>query len=145
MGTQQELTTEQISLLLMIKMVEDFEKENPNNIPDGGVKEVLDSNDLVKPEDFDRIAKVLEYYGYLRNGDELTIDGRQYIELFTEYLEEKTSNPIVVHNSFTLVNLEKLDFSIDACLFKCGIAEGLTDISKTIKVAMQAIKNALHK
>lgn len=144
MGTQQALTTEQISLLLMIKAIDDFGKENPDNIPPGGVMEVLVSNDLIQPEDYDRITTVLKHYGYLHNGDELTTDGRQYVELFAEYLQEKAQNPQMVYNSYSLISIEKLSFNIDACLMKCGIADTLAEIAQfiqSVKLAMKLVKH----
>lgn len=143
MGTQQELTTEQISLLLMIKAIEDFGKENPGNIPPGGVKEVLTCDGVIKPEDYDRVTETLEYYGYLSDEEELTADGRQYIELFAEYMQEKVQNPQAVHNSYSLINVEKLSFNIEACLMRCGIAEKLVDVAQVVQAAKKGIKGLL--
>lgn len=77
MGTQQALTTEQIELLIIISEIEEFDRKHPRNIPQGGIKEILESSNIMTSEEFKRLANVLEYYGYLHNGDELTIDGKQ--------------------------------------------------------------------
>ena len=82
MGTQQALTTEQLELLIIIDEIETFDRVHPDNMPAGGIKEILNNNGIMSPEDFSRIANVLGYYGYIHNGDELTVDGKQYIELF---------------------------------------------------------------
>lgn len=145
MGTSQALTTEQIELLILIECIEDFDKENPGNVPLGGIKEILDTNSLMEPEDFDRIAKVLEYYGYLENGDELTIDGRQYISLFKEYLEEKSNEPMIVHNSFSLINVGNLELNLEACVAKIGCFENLRDIVNSIEKLLQRVKKCLPK
>lgn len=111
MGTQQQLTTEQAELLILIKEIEDFNREEPGHIPDGGVGRLLVENTNVTPDELDIITETLEYYGYLQNDYELTIDGRQYVELLKEYLQKKTENPCVEHISFSLLNIEKLELS----------------------------------
>ena len=145
MGTSQALTTEQVELLILIECIEDFDKKNPGNVPPGGIKEILDTNSIMEPDDFDRIAKVLEYYGYLENGDELSIDGKQYINLFKEYLEEKSNEPMIVHNSYSLINIGNLEINLDACIAKVSYFENLSDIVNSIKKLLQRVKKCLPK
>ena len=68
MGTQQALTTEQLELLIIIDEIETFDRVHPDNMPAGGIKEILNNNGIMSPEDFSRIANVLGYYGYIHNG-----------------------------------------------------------------------------
>ena len=145
MGTQQQLTTEQTELLIMISEIEEFDSVHPGNIPDGGIQEILECGDIMTSEEFCQLANVLTYYGYLHNGDELTIDGKQYVELFKEYLRQKAQNPNVVHNSYSLLNIEKLEFNLGVCLGKISILENLGEISDLLKNAVQAIKSVIHK
>ena len=145
MGTHQELTTEQVELLLIIENIEEFDKTNPGNIPNGGVKEILDTSNVMDPDKFNELAQVLEYYGYLHRGDELTIDGKQYLALFKEYLKEKTNNPLIVHKSFTLINIENLKADIEASLGKISFAVEFGELSKLFEKAGQAIKKLIHR
>lgn len=145
MGTQQALTTEQVELLILINDIEDFDREHPGNIPTGGIKEILDSSNVMEPEKFSQLANVLEHYGYLHNGDELTIDGKQYIELFKEYLKQKAEKPNVEHISYSLINIENLEHNLELCLGKISILESLGEISDLLKNAGQAIKKFIHK
>lgn len=145
MGTQQVLTTEQIELLIIIDDIEEYDRKHPGNIPAGGIKEILESSSIMTSEEFKRLANVLEYYGYLHNGDELTIDGKQYIELFKEYLKQKSENPNIEHISYSLLNFEKLEINLEACLSKISILENLGEIPDLLKNAGQAVKGFIHK
>lgn len=145
MGTQQALTTEQLELLVIIDEIQEYDKEHPNSIPAGGIKEVLDSSSIMDSDNFNRIAHVLEYYGYIHNGDELTVDGKQYIDLFKEYLEQKSQDITIQHMSFSLINFEKLDLSLSDSLLKVSFLENVGEISSLIKMVVQAIKKIRHK
>ena len=145
MGTQKSLTTEQLELLIMIDEIEEFDKKHPGNIPAGGIKEVLDSSNVMGDEDFSRIASVLEDYGYLHNGDELTVAGKNYIEFFQEYLEQKAKDVKTEHRTFALVNIEQLNFSLLESLGKISILENVGEVTKLLNIVVQAVKDARHK
>lgn len=145
MDTQQALTTEQLELLIIIDEIETFDKVHPDNMPAGGIKEILNNNGIMSPEDFSRIANVLGYYGYIHNGDELTVDGKQYIELFKEYLKQKSEDIKIEHVSFSLLNIEKLNLTLFDSLGKISFLENIGEISSLIKDVAQAIKRAKHK
>lgn len=145
MGTQQTLTTEQVELLIIISEIEKFDSVHPGNIPAGGIKEILENSNIMTSEKFCQLANILEYYGYLHNGDGLTIDGKQYVELFKEYLRKKAENPNVEHNSYSLLNIRKLEFNLEVCFGKISILENLGEISDLLKNAGQTIKEFIHK
>lgn len=145
MGTQQQLTTEQAELLVLIKEIEDFDKQNPRNIPPGGVKEILDGSNIMSPEKFDQLAKTLEYYGYLHMGDELTIDGIQYVELFQEYLQKKTENPSVEYVPFSLINIEHMEIHLFDSIAKISILDNVGKWPKLLQAAVKAIKGKFQK
>lgn len=145
MGTQQALTTEQLELLVIIDEIQEYDKEHPNSIPAGGIKEVLDSSSIMDSDNFNRIANVLEYYGYIHNGDELTVDGKQYIDLFKEYLVQKAQDITIQHISFSLINFEKLDLCLSDSLLKVSFLENVGEISSLIKMVVQAVKKIKHK
>lgn len=145
MGTQQALTTEQTELLIIIDEIEEFDRKHPGNIPLGGIKEILESSNVMTSKEFSQLANVLGHYGYLHNGDELTIDGKQYIELFKEYLKQKAENPNIEHISYSLLNIEKLEINFEACLSKISILENLGEIPDLLKNAVQAVKGLIHK
>lgn len=137
MGTQQALTTEQVELLILIDSIEEFESKNPGNIPPGGIKEILDSSNVMEPEKFSQLANVLEHYGYLHNGDKLTIDGKQYIELYKEYLSQKAETPSVQHNSYSLINIGKLDSNLEISFGKISILGKVGSLSELLKKVIQ--------
>ena len=117
----QALTTEQAELLLMIYDIEEFDEEQPENIPIGGIGEILDENQIMSGKEFKRLAERLEYYGYLHNGDELTADGKQYVELFKEYLKQKEKNPTLENKSFSLINIDNLGIKLEANIGNCDV------------------------
>lgn len=149
MGTHQELTTEQVEVLLLIDEINKYLAESREFLADKMAVVIDDS--LHTSEGCMAVIKVLEYYGYVQESEdaeddyELTIDGKQYLALFKEYLKQKTNNPIIVHNSFTLINIENLKTNIEACLGKIDLALEFGELSKLLEKAGQAIKNWLHK
>lgn len=112
MGTQQQLTTQQVELLILIKEIADFDKEQPGNIPQGGVGEIIVSNNIMTSEELKEVSEVLESYGYLHGNYELTMDGKQYVELFEEYLQEKDKNPSVENKPFLQINIQNLEVAL---------------------------------
>lgn len=64
MGSQ--LTPEELEILILIKTIEDFEEENPGNLPPDGIREVIVSSDIKTPEEFDKITDVLYENGLNR-------------------------------------------------------------------------------
>lgn len=141
MGTQQQLTTEQAELLVLIKEIEDFDKEQPGHIPEGGVGEIIVSSEIMTANEFNDITDILENYGYLQNDCELTMDGRQYVELFQEYLQKKAENPSVEQVTFSLINIEKMEGSIA----KISILDNVGKWPKLLQAAVKAIKGKFQK
>ncbi len=99
----------------------------------------MDEDELV------RIANVLKYYGYIDKYFELTVDGKQYIELFEEYLEQKAEDVKVEHVSFSLLNIEKLNMSLLDSVAKISVLDGVGSMSKLLSAIVQGIKSARHK
>lgn len=125
MGTSQALTTNQLELLTIIYAIEEFGKKHGNET---AVKEIITESDLMSPEEYDEISDILSYYGYLNKYEEVTIDGKQYIALYAEYLQEKEKNPsIAINNSFALINIENLNIGLNT-FFNFG--EGISLFKK---------------
>ena len=94
------------------------------------------------------ICTVLEYYGYVKsvgNDYALTIDGRQYIALFKDYLDMKAMDPIIIHNSFSLLNIENIKADIECCLAKLNFPVKVDGLLKALNLTVQVIKGRLHK
>ena len=142
MGTQQALTTKQLEVLTLIYDIEEFGKKHGNVT---GIKEILTQDGYMQDEEFDKYYKVLDYYGYLSVEGNVTIDGKQYLDLFVEYLQEKEKHPdIVINNSFSLIDLENLNVGLNAFVNLkevIGIGKGLAGLIKSV---MQAMKNSKH-
>ena len=140
----QVLTTEQAELLLMIYDIEKFDKEKPGNIPAGGIGRILDENQIVSSEEFKSLTKRLEYYGYLHNGDRLTTDGKQYVELFKEYLEQKEKNPAIEGNIYSLINIHTIGVKLEGNIGNCDVF-GESGIRELVKRVIQVTEKWLHK
>ena len=138
MGTQQALTTNQLELLTLIYDIEEFGREHGNET---GIKEILTQDGFMSDVEFDEISKVLIYYGYLSEDGEVTIDGKQYINLFVEYLQEKEKQPdVVINNQFSLINIENLNVGLNTFLNFGEGGEIFKAVVGGIKNVMQAIK-----
>jgi len=149
MGTHQELTTEQLEVLILIDEINKYLAESRAFLEDN-ISAVIDGS-LHTADGCMAVIEVLEYYGYIKESEdmnddyELTIDGKQYLALFKEYLKQKTNNPVITHNSFTLVNIENLKANIEASLGKINFEIDFGELSRLLNTTGQAIKNWIHK
>lgn len=75
-----QLTADEIEVLMTIGAIMEFEKENPGNIPQGGVGEVIVSSDIMEAEIFNETAQNLCEFGLLDDEYLLTDNGRTYLE-----------------------------------------------------------------
>lgn len=90
MGSQ--LTPEELEILILIKTIEDFEEENPGNLPQGGIEEVIVSSDIKTPEEFDKITDVLYENGLTDENKATTNKGKEYIEKLAKEMESGKVN-----------------------------------------------------
>lgn len=111
MGTQQQLTTQQTELLILIKEYHDYYAGDLELLTRDEIVDNISESEIMEPDESRNALDALEYYGYLDDDYELTTDGRQYIELFQEYLLEKANNSNAEHNSFNLINIENMDMA----------------------------------
>lgn len=117
------LTTEELDLLLTIFAITEFDKENPGNIPEGGVGEVLVSSSVMEPEDFDRLSDNLLNYGLINEDCLITALGIEYINNFTEDLKQMEINSKAeCRNNYINVDFKKLYKSVKetACKVNWG-------------------------
>lgn len=170
MGTNQQLTTKQIAVLMLAKDVEEFIDENCISfIEDKGklniniqeqiayVIESMDKNtedaSILRGMDGDDVGEVfdvLKHYGYVDKDDTLTTDGKQYLLLFEEYLGVKIEQPqVIIHNEFSLISFDKLLGAINVDFAGIKLDLGLNidmtpafDFAKSIgKKIIEIIKN----
>ena len=155
MGTHQQLTTEQVEVLILIDAVNEFYKNRHDEL-ETAIEEIIDNNKITK-DPAAEICGILEDYGYIEENEAefefdktatgyvLTRDGKQYIRLFEEYLEAKKENPEVIHNHFSVINIKKLQFSlIDSFkLFEMDIEA--SEIMKFAKGILDSIKAIVKK
>lgn len=136
MGTNQQLTTEQLELLILLNEINVF-KENLDEELETGVKESITSDNYMSVEKFEEMAEVLEHYGYIHDiyDYEPTIDGVQYLRLFKEHLEVQENKPtIVINNQFSLVNTVNLRLGLFNSMFGSSLeSELLKGIIKVVK------------
>lgn len=147
MGTQQQLTTEQVNLLILISEFEECAMKQKEEVDDVMPIDIMITQDnLVELEDFSRIAEVLHYYGYIGRDYSITMDGKQYLELFKEYLQQKEKYPTVAfNNQFNLVNIEVLSNMLNANIGKEGISGVIGEFAKLCKNVGQMIKGTIQK
>lgn len=148
MGTYQQLTTEQIKVLILIDEINQCLEKNPDYIINSITEEIYEQVNPKQSES--EICDVLKYYGYIKYGiDEdgeetdyvLTIDGKQYIALFKEYLKAKTENPKIVYNYFILINIEELKIKLLEKFELLGIKVETSEIIKLANEVLEAAKN----
>lgn len=88
MGTTQALTAEELSLLYVIKAIEEFDKKNPGNIPQGGMHEVIVENDIFELEELDNLRKSLSEKGLINEEIFITTQGNECIADFEKVLRQ---------------------------------------------------------
>ena len=72
----------------------------------------------------------------------LTLDGKQYLYLLSEYVEKKVENPTVVLNtSFTLINIEKLGLNIDILPEINEVFKGVKEFGVLLKNVVRILKS----
>lgn len=141
MGTQQELTTEQVEVLILIEDINKYLAENKETL-EVPMSETVDGI-IVTEDGCVEVCETLEYYDYIEStedGYEVTVDGRQYIRLFKEYLKAKKENTAVIHKSFSLINIERFKMDMEACLGKANVTVDLGRIFELAKGAAEAVK-----
>ena len=130
MGTNQQLTTEQMELLILINQIEyhiktecsenkDMYKnigtviESIQNVEDDKT-DFEDVFEFMPEEEWKYHLEVLKYYGYLKQNYYLSKDGRQYLMLFKDYLQIKEKTPnLTVHNHYSLIDIEKINAGLN--------------------------------
>lgn len=146
MGTHQQLTTEQVEVLILI---DEINMIMGGNITKDSVVESMSDIVQTKKEISD-IYVMLEYYGYIKESNNettgyiVTLDGRQYIQLFKEYLKAKAENPKVVHNNFSLINIGKVKIDLNRKLEICGIKVEVSEIVDLAKKALDSISSIVE-
>lgn len=121
MGTNQQLTTEQLEILILLNEINIFKEEISDELTTD-IQEIIVSSNIMSAEEFDEVTEVLAHYGYIDNVDnyEPTIDGVQYLRLFKEHLEVQEKHPVaIINNQFSLINTLKIDFSLFNSI--CGV------------------------
>lgn len=134
MGTHQPLTTAQVTVLTLLYELEDYLDTKIEDFEWKSIK--LDLQTVYEYVD------ILQYYGYVDSDNVLTLDGKQYLYLLSEYVEKKVENPTVVLNtSFTLINIEKLGLNIDILSGTGDVIEGTKKIGKLLIAGIRKLKS----
>lgn len=134
MGTSQQLTTEQLELLILLNEINVF-KEKLDEELETGVHEIIVSSHVMKAEKFDEIADVLEHYGYINDEYEPTEEGIQCLRLYKEYLEnQEKESTTTVNKKFTLVDTLNIRLGLLNSMFGMSLeSELLKGIIKVVK------------
>lgn len=104
-----QLTTAEMEILILISTIREFESENPENELKCGVDEVIVSNELMEPDEYQRVADSLYHLGMIDDKDFLTEAGQSYIEQVKKDAENmKSDRNAVCVNNYSNVNFEKV-------------------------------------
>lgn len=160
MGTQHKLSERQQNVLEILNAIlyenlmsnEELLSEEERPVIDRLYCEAADSFAMGYDE-VDRIIEQLQAFGYVDKNTELTVDGRQYIEV--GYQPEATVNGITVNNIEQQINVNTKKYvernapivQLDSLIKANGISvesKGI-DVGSTAKAVMQKIKNNLPK
>ena len=135
-----QLTTAEMEILIAIAMIMEFENENFGNIPQGGVGEVIISNNLMEPDIYERVADSLYHLGLTNDEDFLTEAGRNYIEQFKKDAEniEKGRNVVCV-NDYSNVNFERIKVWLNEIPW-----DKVFDNAQKILTAVNALVNVVN-
>lgn len=133
MGTQQELTTEQATVLIIFQAFQKLADEVEDN--ETPVKELIGQffDDInMGITDLEEIVYILQYYGYISFDCTLTTDGKQYIALLSDYNEQRHKFPnLAVNVKFAL--LDSIEFKLMEISGLSEIVNIVGDIGKWIK------------
>lgn len=83
-----KLTERELELLLLIKSICEFDAENPDNIPEGGIGEVVVSNGIYEPDEYKECIQKLDQLGFVDEEDKITTAGNDYIAEFKRLVDE---------------------------------------------------------
>lgn len=138
----QELTTKQVEFLILVQALNNYRKESNDEIVASN-KEIITQDGYMDVETVEDLENKLIEFGYLTIEEdyELTIAGQQYLDLFTEHLEEKTEKPNITVKLFTLIDLEKLQLSLEANLAKLNLSGEIFKINNLLSVVNQKIRS----
>ena len=114
------LTTEELHLLLTINAITEFNKEQPGNIPAGGIGEVIVSNAIMESEDFDELSDKLLKLELIDKDCFISALGCEYLSNFAEDLKRKEKDK----NATCKINFSNIDFK--------SLAEKLSETAKKI-------------
>lgn len=104
-----QLTTAEMEILILISTIREFESENPENELECDVGEVIVSNELMEPDEYQRVADSLYHLGMIDDKDFLTEAGQSYIEQVKKDAENmKSDRNAVCVNNYSNVNFEKV-------------------------------------
>lgn len=136
MGVQEiTLTTEQLHLLLTINAITEFNKEQPGNIPAGGVGEVIVSNAVMDSEDFDKISDKLLELNLIDEDCFISALGCEYLNNFAEDLERKEKDKNAVYKlNLSKVNLKKLAEKVSETAKKINWSQAMDFAYKGVSI-----------
>ncbi len=95
-----QLTTAEIEILITISMIMEFESENSGNIPNGGIDEIIVSNNIMESDLYERVVNSLCHYGLIDEEDFLTESGQNYIKQLKKDADniKKDKNAVCVND-----------------------------------------------
>ncbi len=104
-----QLTTDEMDILLTIYAIMEFDRENPDNIPSGGIGEIIISNNVKDEEGFNICTKRLSACGLLDDGYMLTQAGIDYVGQVKEDIENRQKDSgAECKNDYSRIDLAEL-------------------------------------
>ena len=138
MGTHQELTTDQVEILDIIKCLESYEDEMFSNME---MKVQAFAWDCIEMEESYVMENIelMQHYQYVNKDFSISNDGKQYLLLVKEYLHfrKNPKNRKKIVFNFTLIDTVKLGAFFEATANLDGLFEL---VEKGVKKIIRMIK-----
>ncbi len=112
-----QLTTDEMDILLTIYAIMEFDRENPDNIPSGGIGEIIISNNVKDEKIFNICTDSLSAYGLLDDEYMLTQAGIDYVRQVKEDIENRQKDSRAeCKNDYSRIDLAKLKERLQATM-----------------------------
>lgn len=135
-----QLTTEEFELLLIINEIMEFNKQKSENIPEGGIGEIIVSSNIMDNDSFMKIANNLYDKGLLNDDWFMTESGEMYIKQFNEDIENKKKDKTAVcKNDYSKIDFNLIYINVNGASKKDDWGKVFDRVCKVIEIVLTII------
>ena len=118
----------------------EFNKQKSGNIPEGGIGEIIVSNDMMDNDSFLKIANSLYDKGLLNDEWFMTESGEMYIKQFSEDLENKKNDKNAeCKNDYSKIDFNLIYINVKEASKKTDWGKVFDRVCKVIEIALTII------